>query len=185
MAVREIPSPELLRQLFHYESDTGKLFWRPRPRKMFKKTQPWGAWNTRFAGKEAGGFYQGSRYQIVAVGRRLFLAHRIAWAIHYGEWPLQHIDHINGDPFDNRIENLRDCGPSENAKNMRMREDNTSGVTGVRWDRRRKRWGARIKSKGKETHLGYFDTIEEAAAARASANTRFGFTERHGLSAID
>lgn len=63
-----------------------------------------------------------------------FYAHRLAWYLHYGEWPGCNIDHINGDKSDNRIANLRLCDHKENGRNRPKPGHNTSGFTGV-WSR--------------------------------------------------
>lgn len=97
--------------------------------------------------------------------------------MHYGNWP-QHIDHINGDRLDNRIENLREVDRAENMKNMRMPADNTSGFVGV--TRHYEKWKAQITVNGKHIYLGRFDHKKDAIAARIAANRKFGFHENHG-----
>jgi hypothetical protein len=65
---------------------------------------------------------------------------------------------------------------STNLKNQFMRDANTSGVTGVTWDKWGNAWKAQIGGR----HLGRFDTLEAAAAARKAAESQLGYTERHG-----
>ena len=48
---------------------------------------------------------------------RQYMAHRVAWALYYGKWPDHTIDHINRDPSDNRIDNLRDVPQAINNTN--------------------------------------------------------------------
>lgn len=81
------------------------------------------------------------------------------------------VDHINGDPLDNRRENLRVCTRQENMMNQRKRSDNTSGYKGVAPNRRnmRKPFKAYIKKDGVQHHLGNFETAEAAARAYDSA----------------
>ena len=79
------------------------------------------------------------------------------------------VDHINGDPLDNRRQNLRLCSRSENMRNARRRSDNTSGFKGVSFDRKRKMFEAYISHKGKKRSLGFFDDIETAHGARLKA----------------
>lgn len=189
MAKRDLPSPEVLRQLLRYEPETGKLFWRERtPEHFEEKSQSaqhnCNIWNSKYAGSEAlctikpGGHLYGT---ISWGGRKPKLyAHRVAWAIYHGEWP-EVIDHINGDPADNRIDNLRSTTQHENAKNQKKRFTNSSGITGVRFYAPRGKWTASITHNRKDHHLGYFKTAEEAAQARAAAEARFGFSDRHGL----
>lgn len=119
-------------------------------------------------------------YKQVGVGRRSFAVHRIAWALHWGTWPEGDIDHINGDPADNRIANLRDVPHSVNQRNLRRAKNSSTGVTGVYVHTETRRFVARIKIGGVTRTLGSFKTLEEAAQARAEANASHGFSMRHG-----
>lgn len=88
-------------------------------------------------GDEAGsrGFMRGKEKHMIRVqvnDGRLVPVHRIIWTIVFGEIGDGHvIDHIDGDPFNNRIENLRSIPSGENTRNARKRKDNSTGVTGV------------------------------------------------------
>jgi len=85
------------------------------------------------------------------------------------------VDHIDNDPSNNRIENLRWATREENSRNTRIRSDNESGVKGVSWCDRDQKWCARIKIDGITVYLGYYNTIEEATLARQTrANLAFG-----------
>ena len=75
------------------------------------------------------------------------------------------IDHINGNPLDNRRENLRVCKHSENLKNMKRYSNNTSGFKGVSWYKRDNKWKTEIMINGKSTYLGLFDDKRVAAQA--------------------
>lgn len=118
-------TPEILRQLLRYEPETGKLFWLERGPKWFSD-KPVGqqhnanAWNAKYAGKEAFTSVGFNGYRQGSVFRQGMNLHRVAWAIHHGEWP-DHIDHINRDRLDNRICNLRSVTKAENAKNLSPR----------------------------------------------------------------
>lgn len=173
-------TPKEMRKLLRYERETGKLFWLERPREMFPDERAWKIWNTRYAGKEAFTADNGNGYRRGAVFDKMYRAHRVIWAIHTGAWPDDHIDHINGVRDDNRIDNLRAVSHAENQKNCRGRKDNTSGVMGVHWYKRRGAWQAYIKVAGKNKHLGYFKSKEDAIAARAAAEIEYGFHENHG-----
>lgn len=98
----------------------------------------------------------------VSCADRTYRAHRVAWLLYYGKEPNGILDHIDMDKQNNRIENLRIVGNSENAINHRIHADNTSGYRGVTYNRNAKRWEAKIGRHG-VTHLGFFDTPEEAA----------------------
>ena len=103
-----------------------------------------------------------------------YLAHRVAWFIHYGEWPTGEIDHINGNRSDNRIANLRDVCKQSNIHNQtRPQKGNKSGFLGVMWDKQRNKWAARICLDGKRKRLGSFDTPEEAHKAYVIAKELF------------
>jgi hypothetical protein len=119
-------------------------------------------------------------YLLVSVGAVQFLAHRVAWAIHYGEWPQGQIDHINHCRSDNRISNLRVVNDAGNKKNMSLRTDNKSGCAGVSWRENRQKWRARIHVDGKEVCLGHFENKESAIAVRAKALKEYQFHKNHG-----
>lgn len=183
MAKKALPCPTLLRQLLRYEPETGKLFWKSRPRRMFCEGHVGDSahkrWNIRYAGKPAlDCLRRGIRHGSV-LGHSLS-AHRVAWAIHMGRWPNHEIDHINGDASDNRIENLRDVTHGENLKNMGVRRDNSSGVTGVSFLSKSSRWAAQVSVNGITRSLGTFERIEDAISAREKANQQLGFHENHG-----
>lgn len=114
--------------------------------------------------REAGcASYTGYRY-IWFQGKQC-LEHRVAWFLHYGEWPEGQVDHINGIKSDNRISNLRLASPSENLQNRSKPRNNISGHKGVSWIKRYRAWQATIKFEGKNKFLGRFATREEAASA--------------------
>jgi hypothetical protein len=164
---------DYLRQRLRYEPETGKLYW------LHYESMPKG-WLTKYAGKEAFTAGNGKDYRRGSLDSTQFLAHRVAWALHYGEWPTDQIDHINGVKDDNRVVNLRAVNSQENSKNSKKSSKNTSGVSGVCWHRRYRKWLVGIKLDYKRKHLGYFDTIEEATKARKEAEVKYGFHENHG-----
>jgi len=168
-----LPTPEKLRQLLRYEPETGHLYWLPReggPREE--------GFNTLRAGKRAGFPLSNGRLQIFVIGYKLYV-HRVVWAIHYGVWPSYNIDHVNGDPSDNRITNLRDVTQLENAHNRGRSKNNKSGYANVTADG--KKWFAGFKHCGRHVFVGRFDSPEEASRAVRSRQAELGFTPRHGL----
>lgn len=168
---------ERLRQSLRYDAETGKLFWMCRPREHFATDRACGSWNGKYAGTEAGRI-NASGYSSIGMDGRRYLAHRIVWALHHDEWPSGEIDHINGNPGDNHISNLRVVGRQENCHNTKRRAHNTSGVTGVQ--RCRDRWAATICVGYRRHHLGYFDDFDSAVAARKAAERLHGFHPNHG-----
>lgn len=158
MAKRERPSVERLRELLEYDPETGELRW----------INSKGAGK---AGRRVGGTCKIRGYSYLCVDYCQLLAHRVAWAVYYGEWPPDdvEIDHVNGVKDDNSIGNLRLCNRSENSSNTRTRTDNTSGYKGVYFHRRAGKWLAQIWSEGKYHYLGLYPTPEEAHAAYCKA----------------
>jgi hypothetical protein len=91
------------------------------------------------------------------------------------------VDHINGNPLDNRRQNLRICTQKENSRNSIKKRTNTSGYKGVSWFKRDKKWRAQIKVNYKAIHLGYFDTLKLAKQAYNQAADRyFGEFKNYG-----
>lgn len=171
---------ETLRRLLALDPETGALTWLPRPREMFTTDSSCGCWNGRFAGMPAFQTKDDRGYHCGVVMYRRLRAHRVVWALCYGEWPRYAIDHINGDTSDNRPNNLRDVGPLENNRNRPTPRNNTTGAHGVSRIRENGKWRATINVKGKQVHLGCFVTISSAVAARKAAELKYGFHENHG-----
>lgn len=108
-------------------------------------------------------------YLRIAIGGRSYKAHRVAWLLAHGEWPSEHLDHVNGVKTDNRLSNLRPATHRQNKQNIGRQRNNSSGFKGVYLHTLSKpenpRWVARIKAGKKYRHLGCFSTAEEAAEA--------------------
>jgi hypothetical protein len=101
--------------------------------------------------------------------RQVFKLHRVIMNA-----PIdKQVDHINRDPTDNRKANLRLCTQRENGKNLSKKKNNTSGFSGVQWDKARNLWAAVIKSDYRNIHIGRYDTIEEAISARLFAENYY------------
>lgn len=158
---KEMPPVELLRELFDYNHETGEVRWRVRPPHQPKDT----------VGKLAGTTTNTGRRQ-VRVNGQMHQVHRIAFAIYYGEvlLPGEEIDHINRNPLDNRITNLRKVDRSGNLHNRGLLRTNRSGVTGVCYDNERGKWLVHFRKK----NLGRYNTLEEAVAARKQAEQEHG-----------
>ena len=104
-------------------------------------------------------------YLRVRIYRKEYKLHRLAWLYVHGRWPLQWIDHINGDPRDNRIANLRECTPSQNGANKKVRCNSMSGLKGVSWNATQGKWFAAIQKDGKSKTIGFFDRAIDAHEA--------------------
>ena len=83
------------------------------------------------------------------------------------------VDHINHNPLDNRKCNLRICSNQQNCMNQNKHSNNTSGYTGVLWDKAKNKWMARIKVNYKQIFLGYYDTLEKAIEVRKQAEIKY------------
>lgn len=103
--------------------------------------------------------------------KKHYLAHHLVWLWHHQVMPTDCLDHINGDPSDNRIENLRECSIAENNQNKRKGKNNTSGYTGV--TKNANKWRAGIKINGKQINLGNFNNIEDAQQAYKDAKNKY------------
>jgi len=158
---------EDMRREISYNPDTGVMAWRAARAGI----------NTKAA---SAGSLKSDGYRQVQINGRRHYAHRLAWALHYGAWPADQIDHINGNRDDNRISNLRAVTRSENMRNQKLHATNSSGRAGVGWHSPTKKWQARISHGGKGVHLGLFDSFADACAAREAAEREYGFHENHG-----
>lgn len=184
----------LLRRLVRADFETGKLYWLPRWPTLFcegkvGKEACCRAWNDRYVGKEAltklsHGYPTG---RIFEFGLR---AHRVIWALAYGEW-ADTIDHINNNRADNRLCNLRNVTIAENNRNRTIAEAGIKGDIGLVYNRQPDNWSAFIVLEARYIHLGTFATKVEAAAARNGAarcltEIRRGriLASRDGLSAL-
>lgn len=169
---------DLLRRLLRYEPDTGKLFWRHRSADLFTPTNNKTAeqlcrwWNGRFAGQEA----------LTAVGPhdcrhgKIFgipaYAHRVAWAMQTGEWPVNEVDHEDGKRSNNRFGNLRDVTHAVNMKNKRLYKNGNGVVHGVTLHKRGG-WQAQVSIDGKRHYIGTFKCWGKAVNARKSYERTF------------
>jgi len=106
------------------------------------------------------------------------MAHRLAWFYMEGEWPTGHINHIRDD---NRWVNLREVSNQENHKNQSISINNKSGVIGVCWNKKARKWHAQIKVNYKAISLGCFSDIHNAIKARKDAEIKYGFHKNHGI----
>jgi len=143
----QIFSQQNLKELFDYKD--GNLYW--------KKSK-----GRRIAGTLAG--TKSHTYCQVCINYVLYRNHRLIWIYHNNECPKE-IDHINGNTFDNRIENLRNCSKSQNQFNKKISKNNTSSIKGISWSKQKKKWRARISVDGQEKHIGFFDCLKKAEKA--------------------
>jgi hypothetical protein len=166
---------EILREFLDYDNETATLYWKERDRKWFNHDKYHYTWNKRFAGKPAGrkkGINGG--YKTLAMFDQSYRYHRVIWALVHGEWPEHFIDHIDGDPTNNKIENLRPVSNSENSANRKKVTSNT-GFKGVHKLKNKDKYLVTIEKNYKQYNLGRYDTPEEAHAVYcAKAKELFG-----------
>jgi hypothetical protein len=132
-------------------------------------------YNAKHAGKEAFTFKDVDGYLHGKVFGAKLQAHRVIWKLVHGVDP-DTIDHINGDPSDNRLENLRDCTVAENSRNYAKAPGGSSRFRGVCWIKRDKAWAARI-SDGRSGTVSLGNYRDEVLAAKAYDRAA---RERHG-----
>jgi len=138
-----------IKRLFIYNGEN--LIWRVQPKYDV------------FIGDVAGSM-KSSNYRQIGIKGKLYYAHILIFLYHYGRMPKE-IDHIDGNKFNNKIKNLRECTRSQNCWNTGTPKTNTSGIKGVSWRSDRGKWRAYIKLHGKTIYLGCFKHIKDAGDA--------------------
>lgn len=139
-----------LKELLHYDPETGHFTWRVRRSGAIP------------AGRRAG-TVQPNGYRYIGIDNSMRFEHRVAFLYMTGAFPPDDLDHINRDPTDNRWSNLRPATRSQNCSNTKLRSDNSSGARGV--TRRGTRWIARGQKDGKRVEIGRFSSLGDAAKA--------------------
>jgi hypothetical protein len=142
-------SHEAIKAVLDYDERAGRFSWKA------KRNQVVG---------EAGSINPQTGYRIIKIFGRKVMAHRLAWFWMTGEWPIDRLDHRDGDNANNRFANLRPASDRQNATNTKTRADNKIGIKGVRL-LANGRYQARIWDGGKNIHLGLFDSVSAAKAA--------------------
>lgn len=158
-----------VRQLIAYDADSGTFTWLVNRKGSAARV---GA---------AAGCNRPDGYVRIIIDGRIDYAHRWAWRIAVG--PIPHgmeIDHIDHNPSNNALANLRLVTRSGNRKNRSRDSRNKSGINGVHWSVNARAWCVQIRSNRKTTHIGYFNSLEAAAAARREAEASLGFHSNHG-----
>lgn len=114
------------------------------------------------------GWVNAQGYRCISIDGKTYFAHRLAWLYAHGDWPIDQIDHANGDPLDNRLNNLRCSSQSENMQNVGARVDSKTGLKGI-FPTRQGKWAAQIQAQSKVYHLGTFTSKEAAHDAYKKA----------------
>lgn len=153
---------DFLESIFSYDEKLGVLRWINSPSRNVK------------AGESAG-CLNPDGYLYVKITGGIYAVHRLVFIMVNGYNPENDIDHVNRNKSDNRPENIREVTRSCNNRNRSMMKSNTSGVTGVFWCKKKKRWKSSIKINGKIKYLGLHIDIVSAACARLAAEQCLGF----------
>lgn len=125
------------------------------------------------------GFKHSGGYIGFSHDNKQYLLHRIIWLYMTGEFPEQ-VDHIDHDRTNNKWDNLRDVDNTTNSKNCSISTNSSTGVNGVSKIKATGKFRVYINDNRKQIHIGVFDSLEEAKAARAKANLEYHFNENHG-----
>lgn len=147
------------REVLEYSPSTGLFHW-----KVLKPgaTKP---------GQPAGGFTKRGYIRMRVNGVHIF-AHRLAWAFVHNKLPEQQIDHINGNPADNRIENLRDVPQAVNKQNTQAAyRSNELGLLNIRLRKDNGKYQVRVHRNKKVFNIGEYSTSNDAIVARNIART--------------
>jgi hypothetical protein len=165
MAVGNILTKEFLHNIFDYCD--GKIFWKA---KLSSKTH---------IGTRAG-CLSSDGYRYVGINKKRYSEHRIIFLMEKGYLPKL-VDHIDNNPLNNKIENLREATNFQNSQNAKLAKTNTSGFKGVFWHKINKKWLVSLKIQGKNKHFGYFKDLELAALVVQEARNKYhGSFANHG-----
>jgi hypothetical protein len=170
---------EILKELIHYDPDTGIFTWKERGIKWFKRSSNCKWWNSRYSNKQAGHIHENSGmvYIVIRVLKTRYQGHQLAILYEKGDF-VKEVDHIDGDGTNNKIKNLREVTHLENSKNQKLRKNNKTGFNGI--DYRNKKYKVRIGDNCERLWIGTYDTLEEAIEARKEAEIKYGYHENHG-----
>lgn len=148
-----------LKELLHYDQDTGIFTW------LKSKGN--------IKANILAGYKDNKKYIHIKVNNKTYLAHRLAWLYMYGEIPNTYIDHIDGNPENNKISNLRLASKNENQWNRKVNKNSTSKVKNIWFDKKRNKFAVVIQANNKQKMIGRFNTLEEAIIASNEARLKY------------
>lgn len=156
--MKPIVTQERLKEVLSYDPDTGLFRWK----KSLSNRGPVGAIAGRVTQRGC---------IVIGIDTRPYKAHRLAFLYINGDWPVNKVDHRDGDPTNNAWENLRDVTQKVNSENARKpRSNNKSGLMGVRTGKNK--FYAHITCSGVNNYLGGYDTAQEAHEAYLAAKRK-------------
>jgi HNH endonuclease len=163
-----MPAPDLTaeqaREMLSYDPKTGILRW---------KVERYRKHAGDIAGCLALKKSKNYRWVNISVNYHRYKAHRVIWLMMTGSWPKEEVDHKDNDGWNNKWSNLREATHLQNGKNLKLKKNNTSGVSGVRFIPKRGCFSARIWVNYKEKFLGHFKTLDAATIARNEASKKY------------
>lgn len=146
-------------KILSYDPKTGFLFWQINSKSGVRVG-------------DVAGSPDNNGYNIIRIGKKNYKAHRLAFLLMEGYMPENDIDHKDRDPSNNKWNNLREASKQCNARNRKVRTGSVSGITGVTWYKRYKKWRSVIMINGKNIYLGQFNKKHDAAKARWGAEKK-------------
>jgi hypothetical protein len=179
-------SKEYLSECFDVNFESGELYWKARPVKHFTTEAKCSNWNKRFSGKSADKDTS-FPYLRVKLDGKYYYSHRVVVKMYYSEQDIYGcvVDHVNKSKKDNRISNLRICKQTENMKNLKMYNNNSSGISGVSFMQASSLWLVEISNGGREKRIRkYFKTLFDACCARKSLELSHGYLRGHGRTLV-
>ena len=153
---------ERLKELLGYDPETGVFIWKV-------------ANTNRIRVGGVAGYLHHSGYLNISINGKTYQSHRLAFLYMEGYLPENDVDHIDRNRSNNKWKNLREVSRSCNLRNCKIRETNKSGITGVCFNKRDKKWMATIRIPKQNINLGYFDNLTNAAKARWQAEVEHNF----------
>jgi hypothetical protein len=148
---------EYILNLFYYLD--GSLYWKNPTAKCMNRND--------FAGKK-----RKDGYIDIKINGKIYLAHRLIFLYHHGYLP-KYIDHIDGNPLNNKIENLREATQQQNCKNSKISKANTSGVKNVSFSKKSKKWQVSLSIDKKLKHIGFYEDLELAEFVAIEARNKY------------
>lgn len=157
----------LLKEYFYY--DSGKLYRR------------YSTSGSAMANTEVGSIVTVGvlSYRRTRLLEKNIAVHQMIFAMHYGRWSNNLLDHINHNTLDNHIENLREVTNYQNQQNRLINKNNSSGYSGIRKNKKGL-WVATISHQGKRIFLGSSKDLEIAKILRKQGETKFNYHPNHG-----
>lgn len=169
-----------IKHLISYNPSSGECKWLKRSLDHYKhldvNLREWAcnSWNAKFSNKACGTKNRKDGYVKITILSKSYNIHRIIWLYMTGEWP-DVIDHIDGNPANNKWNNLRNVTQQINMKNQKIRKRNKSGKSGVLFVKRLNKWEVTIGNNMKRKYLGVFDNLEEAIKIREINEKELGY----------